>query len=171
MLYATSTLQVSSKIWRLYLNSTRDAQKKHGALCYTTKPAQVCPAFTCPGKGKITKIVASLPKRSRFSRTIDFYFLWIIVTGCGHQLRFTTWGSLYFFQISMSYFPVTIWKIVVFVEFFLFFFERRNFLWRLDYYFRWKIIYSWFINIAYCLYSKMKEINSSKIINSLELEF
>lgn len=127
LLYATSTLQVSSKIWRLYLNSTRDAQKKHGALCYTTKPAQVCPAFTCPGKGKITKIVASLPKRSRFSRTIDFYFLWIIVTGCGHQLRFTTWGSLYFFQISMSYFPVTIWKIVVFVEFFLFFLNEETF--------------------------------------------
>lgn len=60
--------------------------------------------FTCPQKSQ-----RSLPKRSRFSHTIDFYFLWIIVTVdvAGHQLRFTTWAQLLFFQISMSYFPVT----------------------------------------------------------------
>lgn len=77
----------------------RATHRRNTALFVTRQNLRRCPAFTCPGKGKITKIVASLPKRSRFSHTIDFYFLWIIVTGCGHQLRFTTRGSLYFFQI------------------------------------------------------------------------
>lgn len=77
--YTTTTspsfIQDLATVFELNARRTEETRR---SLLHEKNPRRCVLPFTCPEKSQ-----RSLPKRSRFSRTIDFYFLWIIVTGCG----------------------------------------------------------------------------------------
>lgn len=55
------------------------------------------------------------PRRSRFSHIIHFYFLWIIVTGFGHQLRFIA-SAFQFHRFRFNIFVQRLLRIEVIEE-------------------------------------------------------